>query len=114
MVKPSGEESQTAPELSQPRGNDIPVIGRRITEISLCYKLRHTIPNWTKDADIEAIVRFAGVSRTLTLPNNVVRLLRFCDGTRTYSEIAAYSGLEIGGVLQIAESLISRGVFDNS
>lgn len=117
MTKAELKHSQSAsgaddkPGLIQP--TDVPVLGGRIAGVGLNYELNHVTPNWLQDAEVEAVVRFTGTSRTLTLPQKIVGLLNMCDGTRTYEDIAVQARIPVGSLLQIADSLGRRGVLEH-
>jgi carbamoyltransferase len=100
--------------IDQPSEQDVPLIGMRVASVSVNYPLNHVeLAGNLQGEGGDANLRFSDTPQTLGVGPEAVKLLRLCDGVRTYADIAAELEMPLQEVMQVAGRLSQRGILDH-
>ncbi len=118
-------KSQTRPESSKrirglierPSPSHIPLMGLRVASVSLTHALEHTAADELEQSKGRVLIGFNDTPATYSVqssPEQAMQLLRLCDGTRSYADIASAIGISVDSLLDAASTLCKIGILDHA
>jgi carbamoyltransferase len=99
--------------IREPGSDDIPLIGRRVTSVSLTHELVPDPGRGTRRSAERVLLCFSDSAETLELAPDAFKLLQLCDGTRTYAEISRQVPVAIGYLLEFASILSEHRILEH-